>query len=132
MKKKILRLWILVSGIIISIIGLAHNSFAPAMFRAMQNDQLMGDKTAGFIYFFVLTGTAFFFAGLLTIYSSIGLKNSEKWALIIAISSGIFVALGAISAVLFANFGNPLIYTMGICAILNIVLLLVFSKAFKK
>lgn len=130
-KIKFLSLWILISGIIISIIGIAHNSFAPVMYHKMLTVESVKDLTPGFIYFFVLGGSAFLFAGLLSIFSSFGLKKTEKWAWVIAISSGIFVAIGSIAAIAFAKFGNPMIYIQGICAISNIVLLLIFKKAFK-
>jgi hypothetical protein len=68
------------------------------------------------------------FLGLLTIYSSFALKRKEKWAIIITISSGIFIAAGNILAITFAKFGNPLIYVGLICAVSNVILLLIFSK----
>lgn len=130
-RRKFLSRWILISGILISIISLLHNAFAPAMYQQMMDDISVRDKAAGLIYFFVLGGTAFLFAGFLTIYSSIALKRSERWAWVIALSSGLFVAIGQISAVLIARFGNPLIYAAGICSISNVIILLIFKNTFK-
>ena len=118
-------------GIIIAIIGIIHCSFAPIMYKQMMKEGTFKDKVPGFVYFFVFGGFAVLFAGLLTIYSSLGLKKSEKWALVIAISSALFVALGGIGAVTFAKFGNPMIYVMSISAISNILLLLLFYRGFK-
>jgi uncharacterized membrane protein HdeD (DUF308 family) len=127
-KRRFVSRWILAMGIIIAIIGIIHTSFAPAMYQQMLKDDTLKDKAAGFVYFFALGGFAFLFAGILTIFSSFGLKKSEKWAWLIAISAGLFVALGGISAVTFAEFGNPMIYVMSISAISNVFLLLIFYK----
>lgn len=131
-RRRFLRSWILFSGIVISIIGLVHNSFAPGMYKSLLTIEPLKDKAPGFVYFFVFAGTAFLFAGLLTIYSSTGLKNADRWAVIIAVGSAIFVALGALSAVIFAKFENPLIYVTALCGVSNIILLSVFSPALKK
>jgi hypothetical protein len=130
-KIKFISRWIFVAGIIITIIGIIHSSFAPIMYQQMMKDETLKDKVPGFIYFFAFSGFAILFAGLLTIYSSLGLKKSEKWAWLIAISSSLFVALGGIGAVTFAKFGNPMIYAMSISAISNVLLLLLFYREFK-
>lgn len=84
--------------------------------------------SAGFAYFFAFNGLAILFADLLSAYSSIGLKKSQSWARLIAISSGLFAVIGGIGAVGFAKFGNPLIYVMSICAASNVLLLLIYFK----
>ena len=133
MKKTIfLSKWVLITGIIITITGVIHNAFAPEMYQQMLNDQTVKDKAPQLIYFFVFCGTAFLFAGLLTIYSSFALKKKERWAFIIALSSGIFVVLGDFTAITYAKFGNPLIYSGLISAFSNVILLLIFSGSFKK
>jgi hypothetical protein len=130
--RKFISRWILVTGIIIALIGIIHISFTPVMYQQMINDETIDEtlkgRAPGFAYFFAFCGFAIFYAGLLTIYSSFGLKKSEKWALLIAISAGLFVALGCISAIIFAKFGNPLIYVTSICAISNVLLLLFFHR----
>ena len=118
-------------GIIIALIGIIHTCFTPMIYRQMLKDEAVKDKAAGFAYFFAFSGFAISYAGLLTIYSSFGLKKSEKWALLLAISAGLFVAIGGISAIAFAKFGNPMIYIMSISAISNVFLLLIFSWAKK-
>jgi hypothetical protein len=75
-------------------------------------DETLKDKAPGFAYFFAFCGFAIFYAGLLTIYSSSGLKKSEKLAQLLSISTGLFVAFGGISAITLAKFGNPMIYIM--------------------
>jgi len=95
----------------------------------MLKDQTLEEKAPGFAYFFAFCGFAVLYAGLLTIYSWLGLRKSEKWAWVIAISAGLFVALGGISAIAFAKFGNPLIYVMSISAILNLFLLLILHRS---
>jgi hypothetical protein len=129
---KFVSRWILVTGIIIVLIGIAHSSFAPMMYQQMVKNEAIKDKAPGFVYFFAFDGFAVVFAGLLTVFSSFGLKKSEKWAWIIALSSGLFIALGGIGAVAFAEFTNPMIYAMGISAVSNVFLLLVFCRNFSK
>ena len=68
----------MISGIVISLTGIAHNAFAPAMYHMIMKDQLTKDKAAGIIFFFIVAGTAFLFAGLFTMFSSVGLKKSGK------------------------------------------------------
>jgi hypothetical protein len=132
-KRKFISRWILVTGIIITLIGIIHVSFTPVMYQQMINDETIDetlkDKAPGFAYFFAFCGFAIFYAGLLTIYSSFGLKKSEKWALFLSVSAGLFVAIGGISALAFAKFSNPMIYIMSISAISNVFLLLIFSGA---
>jgi len=127
-RRKFISRWILVTGIIISLTGILHISFTPAMYQQMLKDEIVKDKAPGFAYFFAFCGFAVLYAGLLTIYSFFGLKKSQKWARVIAISAGLFVALGGISAIAFAKFGNPMIYIMFICALSNLFLLLIFYK----
>ena len=128
-RRKFISRWILVTGIIIAVIGILHISFTPAMYQQMLKDQTLKEKALGFAYFFAFCGFAVLYAGLLTIYSWLGLRKSEKWAWVIAISAGLFVALGGISAIAFAKFGNPLIYVMSISAILNLFLLLILHRS---
>ena len=125
-RRKIISRWILITGIIIALIGILHISFTPAMYQQMLKDEAVKDKAAGFAYFFAFCGFAVLYAGLLTIYSFFGLKKSQNWARPIAISAGLFVAIGGISAVALAKFGNPLIYVMCISAISNLFLLLIY------
>jgi len=125
-RRKFISRWILITGIIIAVTGILHTSFTPAMYQQMLKDETVKDKAPGFAYFFAFCGFAVLYAGLLTIYSFFGLKKSEKWARPIAVSAGLFLALGGISAIAFAKFGNPLIYIMCISAISNLFLLLIF------
>jgi uncharacterized protein YpmB len=122
-RRKFISRWILITGIIIALTGILHISFTPAMYQQMLKDETVKEKAPGFAYFFAFAGFAVIYAGLLTIYSFFGLRKSEKWARPIAISAGLFVALGGISAIAFAKFGNPLIYIMCVSAISNLVLL---------
>ena len=124
--------WILVTGIIITLIGIVHTSSAPMMYQQMMKDEAIKDKVPGLVYFFAFDGVAVIFAGLLTVFSCFGLKKTEKWAWTIAISSGLFVALGSLGAVAFAEFTNPMIYAMGISAVSNVFLLLIFYRNFNK
>ena len=128
---KFVSRWILVTGIIIVLIGVVHSSFAPMMYQQMMKDEAIKDKAMGFVYFFAFDGFAIVFAGLLTVFSSFGLKKSEKWAWLIAISSTLFVAIGMIGAVTFAKFGNPMIYVASVSSISSVLLLLFFYKDFK-
>ena len=125
-RRKFVSRWILATGIIISLTGLLHVGATPMMYRQMLQDETVKDKAPGFAYFFAFCGFAVLYAGLLSIYSSFGLKKSKGWARLIAISSGVFVALGGICAVVFAKFGNPLIYVMSVSAVSNLFLLLFF------
>ena len=121
--------WILISGAVLSLIAVAHNAFAPAMYQAAKNDPAVKDKAAGLVYFFVLGGSAYLFAGLLTMYASTGLRKAQTWAWTVAISSGVFVALASIAAIVYARFHNPMIYVAGLCAVSNVLLLLVLSPS---
>ena len=125
---KFVSRWILVTGIIIALTGLLHIGATPMMYRQMLQDETVKDKAPGFAYFFAFCGFAVLYAGLLSVYASSGLKKSQKWARLIAISAGLFVAIGGISAIAFAKFGNPLIYIMSISAMSNIFLLLFCRK----
>lgn len=125
-RRQFISRWILITGIIIAVAGILHISFTPAMYQQMLKDETVKEKAPGFAYFFAFAGFAVLYAGLLTIYSFFGLKKSEKWARPIAISAGLFLAVGGISAIAFAKFGNPLIYAMCISAISNLFLLLIF------
>lgn len=130
-KVKFISRWIFVAGVVITIIGIIHSSFAPIGYQQMIKDETLKDKALGFVYFFAFCGFAIIFAGLLTIYSSLGLKKSEKWAWLVATSSTLFVAIGMIGAVTFAKFGNPMIYVASISSISSVLLLLFFYRDFK-
>ena len=131
-RRKFIGWWVLVTGVIIALIGIIHVSFTPVMYQQMLNDETLDErvkeKAPGFAYFFAFSGFAVVYAGLLTAYSSIGLKKSEKWAWITAGSAGLFLAIGGISAITFAKFENPMIYAMSISAISNVLLLLIFHR----
>ncbi len=128
-RRKFISRWILITGIIIALTGIIHISFTPVMYQQMLKDETVKDMAPGFAYFFAFAGFAVLYAGLLTIYSCFGLRKSQKWARPIAISAGLFLALGGISAIAFAKFGNPLIYVMCISAISNVLLLLIFHRS---
>ncbi len=130
-RRKFVSCWILVTGIVIALTGLLHVGATPMMYRQMLQDETVKDKAPGFAYFFAFCGFAIIYAGLLSIYSSFGLKKSQKWAKLIAVSSGLFVALGGISAIAFAKFGNPMIYVMSISAVSNLFLLLFFYSEYR-
>ncbi len=130
-KIKFISRWIFAVGIIITIIGIIHSSFTPIGYQQMMKNETLKDKAPGFAYFFAFCGFAIIFAGLLTIYSSLGLKKSEKWAWLIAISSTLFVAIGMIGAITFAKFGNPMIYVASISSISSVLLLLFFYRDFR-
>lgn len=126
--KKLTFYWILISGVIISLTGILHNIAAPGMYRAMKNDPAIQDKAEGLLYFFIFMGTSVLYAGLLTVFSSFGVKKSAGWAWTIAFSSGIFIFLGALAAIFYARFANPLIYAMGFGGLSNVVVLLLSGK----
>jgi hypothetical protein len=131
-RRRFIGRWVLITGVIIALTGIIHVGFTPAMYKQMLNDEtldeMVKEKAPGFAYFFAFSGFAVVFAGFLTAYSSIGLKKSEKWAWITAGSAGLFIAIGGISAITFAKFGNPMIYAMSIGAISNVLLLLVLRR----
>ena len=120
---KFLAIWLRISGIIIAIIGILHSSFTPMMYNQMIKVEALQDKAAGMAYFFALAGVAFLFAGIITTYASSGIQSREKGARFLTIISSLFAAFGGITAMTYARFGNPLIYTMTACAILNLILL---------
>ena len=134
-RRKFISRWVLVTGVIIALIGIIHSSFTPVMYQQMMNDETIDetlkDKAPGLAYFFAFCGFAVIYAGLLTIYSSFGLKKSEKWALLLSISASLFLAIGGIGAIAFAKFGNPMIYVMSISAISNVLLLLIFYRGYR-
>ncbi len=137
---KFVTWWILVSSILICIIAITHNLFAIGIYEHLMvgdpnlveaaND-IMREKATGFVYFFVMSGTALLFAGLLSLYSLRGLKRSDKWAWIIALSSSLFVAIANGGAIPIFG-GNPLIVAIFLCGLSNVVILLLSGNSQKK
>ena len=135
MKIKFISYWLLVSGILISLTGLLHIAATPMMYHQMHNDPpiqipAIQDRIHGFVYFFVVSGLFFLFAGLITAFAAIRFKRKENSAWIIIAGSGIFVAFSALGGIIYAKFGNPLIYLDVICSLSNLILLLLSIKSF--
>jgi hypothetical protein len=128
---KLLRKWILISGIIISIIAIIHNIMGILMYPDMMKAQTIQKLANGFVYFFILGGTSFLFAALLMLFSLKGLKKSEKWAWTQSFCSAIFISLTQVGALTFGKFRNPLIYIVAVCSISSIVILILNIKNFK-
>lgn len=115
----------LISGIIILLIGIVHNAFAPVIYEQASRD--VGDKAIAFVSFFVLVGAAVIFFGIFLIYSSRGLKRGEFWAWNISLLSSLFIALMGIPIILFLKI-NFLHVIMLAGAILNLIVLLSYRR----
>ena len=79
--------WVFAAGILIAILGLIHIAATPMVLKDL--DELPKNVKDSLVYMYVTTGAAVVFAGLLAVYSSIGIKRSEGMARPLAVGVGV-------------------------------------------
>ncbi len=117
-KSQLVHRWLLVTGSLISLLGVAHLVIAVPMgievVKSLPRDAAL-PLTLGNI----VTAVAVSGAGLLTIYCASGLKRTERWAWITALGAGIFIALLGIGYILITP-DNPFAYLAFVVALCDL------------
>ncbi|MFO7368769.1 MAG: hypothetical protein R6X09_00690 [Bacteroidales bacterium] len=126
---------VLIAGIMIVLTGIMHMAATPAMYRQLQSDPMFGEqmsvqKLRGMVYFFMVCGLYFVFAGSLLVFCSAQFKKKEPWSWIIATLSAFMITLAALPGLLYAKFSNPLIYIDVICGLICLLALVVSARLF--
>lgn len=122
--------WVLVTGVLITVLGLIHVAFTPSIFQTLSS-QLDVYSTWVQVYMFAATGAAVIFAGLLIVYASRGLKTSEGWARSLALWSGLFSLLlggGAVAAIP----GSPFALMLLLVSSAEIIPLWLYRREFRQ
>jgi len=125
-KRKRISRWILIMGIFFTLLGLVHIAATPLVIET----ELAGlDKgiVRVFVYMFVATGVAVVCAGLLVVYSAIGMKRAENMAWPVAVGGGLFMLLLGIGAVVMMT-DNPFAYIMLVSATAEMALLWMYRR----
>ena len=110
--KKTLQHYYLVSGLIIALIGVIHCGFAPMMLKQMQAVEPLKDKATGMVYFFIIGGIAFSYWGLVMAFARKLVIGTSRRACLLPTSAMALIAMSGVTAIVWARFGNPLIYVM--------------------
>lgn len=111
----------LMSGLAYLVVGLAHNA-ATFMVYHMGFDKLSAEMSGLAVLLFVATGSSVIFAGLLSMYCSVGLKRHEPWARTMAIGAGVYSALlGAGSLAVMRD--NPFVYILLAAGVIELYVL---------
>ncbi len=119
--KKISLYWLtLISGIIYLLIGLFHTSMTSGRYSHILT-LLTADNAVKSSYFFAVMGIALVFSGITAIYSSIYIKQKNKWAGNIIMIQNFFVCLIAVAAA-FCHMGHVLTQLLIVLSSLNIML----------
>jgi hypothetical protein len=87
---RIILCWAYFSGTVTVIIGLLHNVM---VFTLLPHNQPLSQEIYFRIWFFLCTGTAVAFAGMLCLYAVRGLGRGESWARFVTLVSGLFLGL---------------------------------------
>ena len=124
-KKKRASQWVFAAGILIAILGLIHIAATPMVLKDL--DELPKNVKDSLVYMYVTTGAAVVFAGLLAVYSSIGIKRSEGMARPLAVGVGVFMFLVGVGAVIVMP-DNPFAYIGLVLALVEIAPLLVYRQ----
>ena len=122
--------WSLIAGILITLIGIAHETAAPMIYKRF-GEMLPPDKVMQLAYFFLVMGLFVIFSGLLTVYASFGLRRTEQWARTIIVWTGVFNVAAGIGG-LRVGFKNPLIYFWILVALSNTILALICGSKAKE
>lgn len=90
---------------------------------------LPSGESLTFLDMFLSTGIAVVFAGILIIYSSRSLKNSEQWAWNISLASGLFMLLLGVASVVFM-YDNPFAYLTVVLAVIELIPLFLCKRIY--
>lgn len=120
--------WVYFSGISIIILGIIHLSAAFIIYPQIKH-MLPSGESLTFLDMFLSTGIAVVFAGILIIYSSRSLKNSEQWAWNISLASGLFMLLLGVASVVFM-YDNPFAYLTVVLAVIELIPLFLCKRIY--
>jgi hypothetical protein len=127
-KSKFLSYWVLIFAILLFVLGVIHNTYTPEIYRTAIK-ALSKELAITLTYTFVTTGNAMIFMGILAFYTCFGLKRSERWAWVVALSTGIFLALIGVGAI-FLMPDDPFTYVISAIGVVMILPLLLYYKNF--
>jgi hypothetical protein len=126
-KSQLVHRWLLITGSIMSLLGIAHLVIAVPMGIVFVKS-LPREAALALTLGNIVTAVAVGGAGLLTIYCASGLKRTERWAWTIAVGVGMFMTMVGIGYVLITP-NNPFAYIAFIVAICDLVPLVLYHKS---
>jgi hypothetical protein len=126
-KGRLLHRWVLITGSLISLLGIAHLVIAVPMGIEFVKS-LPVDAAHALTLGNIVTAIAVFGAGLLTIYCVSGLKRAERWAWTIAVGAGIFMILVGIGYIIVTPH-NPFAYLAFVVALCALAPLMLFRQS---
>jgi hypothetical protein len=127
--RKIGSTWLLITGILVTLLGVLHVALTPYVY-GMGWNELPAAEGRVFVYMYVAAGLALAFAGVLTIRSARALGRGEKWGYGVATLAGWFVILMGVGAVLNMR-SDPFAWSALAVAILNYIPLAGYRRAFR-
>jgi hypothetical protein len=127
--RKIGSTWLLITGILVTLLGGAHVALTSFVYEQGWNE-LPAAEGRVFIYMYVATGLALAFAGILTVRSARALGRGEKGAYGVATLAGWFVILMGVGAVINMR-SNPFAWAALVVAVLNYIPLVGYRRAFR-
>ncbi len=128
-KKKLLRVWSLVGGILFALIGVLHTAVTPMVYRGFS--AVMPDRALKVAFVFGVMGAYIVFSGWLMVYASWGLSKAERWAWTVTLGNGACNSLAGLGAVV-VGFRNPLVLIWFALALSMSVLATVFYKEYHR
>jgi hypothetical protein len=121
--------WLLVTGILITALGVAHVALTSVVYEQGWKD-LPPPQPRVFLYMYIGAGLALAFAGVLTVRGARALGRGEKWGYGVASLAAWFVILMGVGAVVNMR-SNPFAWAALVVAVLNYVPLAGYRRAFR-
>lgn len=126
-KSQLVHRWLLITGSLISLLGVAHLAIAVPMGIEVVK-YLPKEAALPLTLGNILTAVAVGGAGFLTIYCASGLKRNERWSWTIAVGAGIFMTLVGIGYVVITP-DNPFAYLALVVALCDLAPLGLYRKS---
>jgi hypothetical protein len=127
--RKIGSAWLLITGILVTLLGLLHVGMTPLVYDQGWNELPEADARA-FVYMYVAAGLVLVLAGILTVRSARALGRGEKWGYGVASIAGWFVILMGVGAVINMR-SNPFSWIALVIAVFNYIPLAGYRRAFR-
>ncbi|MBN2371232.1 MAG: hypothetical protein JXO72_12175 [Vicinamibacteria bacterium] len=118
-RAKVAPVWAMISGVLVTLLGLFHNRGVMDVFHGYGFDRLASLSGRGFIYMYLGVGIAWIGAGLLLFVSGRGLRRGASWAWPLGSAAAVFMLIFGVGAMVIMPDNPPTVLIAG-CAILAV------------
>jgi hypothetical protein len=112
----------LIIGILIALLGLVHSGSTSLAIERYAFDAIGDDKMPALMFFFISTGAALIFSGILNIYASVHIMKDMPWSVNLLLGNSIFLLILGIMAVVLIS-SNPFAYILLALPLAQIILI---------